>query len=98
MFGDTQLLRPTSQEAIAIPLADIRDESFGWVGDTNNTRVVCEPLADSDLAECEQQIAASWGVRIEREVQLAAQLPELMRELVDADSAAQRSALAQPAE
>jgi len=96
--GDWQLLRPPSREATAIPLAGIRDGSFGWVGDTNTTRVVCEPLADADLAVCEQQIAASWGVRTEREVQLAAPLPELMRELVDADSPAQRSALAQLAE
>ena len=92
--GDWQLLRHASQEATAIPLVDIRDESWGAVAD-NNTRIVCEPLADADLADCERQITATWGVRIERDVQLAAPLPQLMRDLVDPDSMAQRAALAQ---
>ena len=55
---------------------------------------MCELLPDADLAECQQQIANVWGVRTEQQVQLAAPLPQLMRELVDNDPEAQRAALA----
>lgn len=78
--------------ATAIPLADVRNESWG-TGARNETRIVCELLPDADLAGSQQQIANIWGVRTEQQVQLAAPLPQLVRELVDDDREAQHAAL-----
>ena len=90
--GDWQVRHGSPDAATAIPLADIRNESTG-AGWGNQTRIVCELLPEADLAECQQAIATIWGVRTERQVQLAAPLPQLMRELVDDDQEAQRAAL-----
>ena len=76
-------------DELALPLRDVRDESYADV-----TRIVCEPRAEAMLEECERRIAATWGVRISREVQLPAPLAPLVRSIVDEDPAAQRSALA----
>jgi len=91
--GDWQLRWPASDPPTAIPLADVRNESRG-TGWGNQTKIVCELLPDADLAECVRAIAKIWGVRTERQVQLDAPLPQLMRELVDDDQEAQRAALA----
>ncbi|MGO9872254.1 MAG: hypothetical protein ACLPVY_00520 [Acidimicrobiia bacterium] len=80
-----------------IPLKDVRNGSWG-AGWGEQAKIVCEPLAGADLATCQREITSTWGVRIERPVQLAAPLPQLVRELVDTDSAAQRAALSKLAE
>jgi hypothetical protein len=91
--GDWQLLMIHQlDEARAIPLADIRNETRGSASG-NNTRIVCELLPGADLADCERLIAATWGVIIELDVQLGAPLPKLLRDLVDVDPEAQRAAL-----
>jgi DNA gyrase/topoisomerase IV subunit A len=72
-----------------LPLADVRNES-----DDDGVRIVCEPLKHTIPSHCEAQVASTWGVRTRRQVRLSAPLPELIRELVDRDSGAQRAALA----
>jgi DNA gyrase subunit A len=57
-------------------------------GDTE--RVVCEPSPTAALNDLVDQIAATWGVRTRTSVQLAAPLAQLVRELVDDDTEAQR--------
>jgi DNA gyrase/topoisomerase IV subunit A len=74
---------------LALPLKDVRDESYGTV-----TRIVCELRSEANITEVEPQIASTWGVRTRSQVQLAAPLAQLMRELVDEDPEAQREALA----
>jgi DNA gyrase/topoisomerase IV subunit A len=77
-------------DELALPLRDVRDESYGAV-----TRIVCEPRPEAMIEDCEQRIAATWGVRVVMpRVQLPAPLAQLVRGLVDEDAAAQRSALA----
>lgn len=76
-------------DQLLLPLRDVRNESFDDV-----TRIVCEPGPEAVLADCEQRIASTWGVRVHRAVKLRAPLAELTRDLVDEDAAAQRSALA----
>jgi hypothetical protein len=89
--GDDDLL-PSEIDADpqAIPLADVRIEPHGQVN-----RIVCYPLPDAMPGDYAPLIASTWGVRTERRVFLPAPLPQLMRELVDDDNAAQRAALAQ---
>lgn len=74
---------------LALPLRDLRDNSR-----SEETRIVCVVRAGADAGEVEAQIASTWGVRTRTRVQLAAPLPQLMRELVDDDPTAQRRALA----
>ena len=63
------------------------------VSDGRNDKVVCELLPGSDLAESAALIARTWGVRVERNVQLDTPLAVLLRELVDANPLQQRAAL-----
>ena len=86
--GTWLLESPASGPATAIPLADIRNESYGDV-----IHIVCVPLNDEVAAKCAAQIVSTWGVRTEQQVQLPAPLPQLMRDLVDDDIEAQRAAL-----
>ncbi len=73
---------------LGLPLRDVRDTTHG-----DTTRVVCEPNPGADIDELVEQIAATWGVRTRRSVQLARPLPQLVRALVDDDTDAQRSAV-----
>jgi len=79
---------PDEFAELALPLRDVRIESYGDV-----TRIVCELREEVTAANWEAQIASTWGVSTRRQVQLRAPLPQLMRELVDEDFAAQRAAL-----
>jgi len=72
----------------ALPLADVRNESYG-----DGIRIVCELLTHTIPSHSEAQVASTWGVRTRRQVQLPAPLPQLIRELVDSDAPAQRVAL-----
>jgi DNA gyrase/topoisomerase IV subunit A len=78
---------------LALPLRDIRNESSATL-----TRIVCEPRRGADVADVEAQIGSTWGVRTRSQVQLAAPLAEIMRELVDDDVDAQRDTLARLAD
>lgn len=74
---------------LALPLRGLRDESLG-----DATRIVCQLRSGADPATVGPEIASTWGVGTRCEVQLAAPLAQLMRELVDEDPEAQRNALA----
>ena len=76
-------------DELILPLRDVRNESHGDV-----TRIVCELRPGAMLADCEQRIAGTWGVKVRREVQLSAPLARLVHDLIDEDAVAQRSALA----
>src|SRR5439155_23018946 len=86
-FGGLRERSPDRFAALTLPLRQLRDESHGSV-----IRIVCELRTGADVAECERELASTWGVTIRRAVQLRAPLPRLLRDLVD-DGAAQRSAL-----
>ena len=74
---------------LVLDLRDVRNESVDPI-----TRIVCVLRDDAVPSLVEPQLASTWGVRIRREVGLAAPLAPLVRELVQGDPAAQRTALA----
>ena len=79
---------PADFDELALPLRDVRNETRG-----NSTRIVCELLNNADPSQCEVQILSTWGVLTRTQVMLPAPLPQLVRELVDADPGAQRVAI-----
>ncbi len=74
---------------LGLALRDVRNETRD-----DMTRVVGVLPAGADASFLESQILTTWGVVTRRRVRLPAPLPQLVRELVDADAAAQRGALA----
>jgi DNA gyrase/topoisomerase IV subunit A len=79
---------PELQNALDLPLRDVRNESMNDV-----TRVVCELLAGANAELCRERLLETWPVTIEIPVQLRAPLATLVRGFVD-DPAAQNAALA----
>jgi DNA gyrase/topoisomerase IV subunit A len=75
---------------LGLPLRDVRDESNGTFA-----RIVCVLQKGADVTDVEAQIAVTWGVRTRSQVQLAAPLAQLVRELVDDDADVQRDTLAE---